>query len=119
MSRMDNLLTLRNTDVDETGDIDYAGRAVVWWGTIINDNAAAMYVKFYDKVTGAVAADAPKFVVKVGIGLDRQFSFPQGVRFNLGISMRAATVLGDAGNTGPGDDDVMVTLAYEPLSQSG
>lgn len=115
----ENLKPVRNTDVDESGDADVVGMISLHTINIINDNAAAMYVKLYDKATGAVAADTPKYVYKVSAGGNLPDHFPDGLRFNLGLSMRAVTTLPDAGNIGPGANEVMVSGGYRDLPNAG
>lgn len=115
----ENLKPVRNTDVDETGDADVVGMISLHWFNIINDNAAAMYVKFYDKATGAAAADTPEFTVKVGIGANLSDRIPDGARFNLGLSIRAVTTLADLGNVGPGANEVMVSAYYRDIPNAG
>jgi hypothetical protein len=60
----------------------------------VNTNAAARYLKFYDK-------DEP-----VVVGTD-------GINFKLGLVMAITTGASDTDNTAPGAGDVILTVLFE------
>lgn len=104
-SLTDNISDLRKTDLTNTAFAikAIAGNLLGW--NIINPNASAVYVKFYDKVAGSVviATDAPLLTIMVKAN-DTFYQEANSVQreFSTAMSMRVTTVLADADNTAPG-----------------
>lgn len=64
-------------------------------------NAAACYVKLYDKATAPASGEVPKMVVYVPVTTG-QFAVPlppEGVRFENGLGLRIVTEHADVGTT--------------------
>ena len=108
---------LRNNDVNETGDADYAGRGILVGVTVTNSSSAVAYVRIYDKATGATSSDTPKYgELAIAATSTQIFGAPQGLfPIDNGLSARATTDSGDSANTGVGANEVTVHYHYQEL----
>ena len=75
-----------------------------------NLNAAIRYLKVYDKATAADETDVPKLRIPMPTGSGPSLTFPKGVTFFNGISMRAVTELADNGTTGATASQTIVNM---------
>lgn len=102
---VNNLTDLRKVDLSVTAFAikGTAGNLLGW--NIINPNASAIYVKFYNKVAGSVvvATDVPALTIMVKAN-DFVYVAPNCAQaeFSTAMSMRACTGIGDTDNTAPG-----------------
>lgn len=100
-----NISDLRKTDLTNAAFAikATAGNLLGW--NIINPNASAVYVKFYNKVAGTVVVgtDLPLLTIMVKAN-DTFYQEANSVQreFSTAMSMRVTTVLADADNTAPG-----------------
>lgn len=82
-----------------------------------NVNAAARYLKLYDKATApTVGTDTPKWTLIIpgntaGGGIAK--SIPKGLEFTLGIAFALTTEATDAGTTGVAANELVVNLGYK------
>lgn len=81
-----------------------------------NTNAAARYLKLYDKATGPTSADAPVQTYLIpgnasGAGLT--LALPVGMNFASGISLRITTGMADNDTGAAAVGDVAVSLTYK------
>ncbi len=90
-----------------------AGQVYGW--AIFNTNAAACYVKLYNKATGPTSADTPVVTLLIpgntaGGGLVTQLN--KGIAFSAGISYRATTAIADASAAAVAASEVSINLFY-------
>jgi len=80
----------------------------------VNTNAAARYLKFYDKADPVVVGtDVPAitFALPASSGFT---AFPtDGINFKLGIVMAMTVNAVDTDNTGVGAGDIILTVLFE------
>jgi len=83
---------------------------------VSNTNAAARYVKFYDKATApTVGTDTPLLSYMVPgatTGGGASQNFVPGVRFSAGISMATTTGAADADTGAVAANEVIVNVVY-------
>ena len=79
-----------------------------------NLNAAIRYLKVYDKATAATEEDTPKLRIPMPTGSGPPLTFPKGVMFLNGISIRAVTELADNGTTGATASETIVNMSIFP-----
>jgi len=110
-----NFSEIRKKDLSNTAFAikGSAGNLLGW--SIINPNASAVYVKFYDKVAGSVvvATDEPllTLMVKANDAIYQEANSVQR-EFTTAMSMRVTTVLADTDNTAPGTA-VQINVKYK------
>ena len=79
-------------------------------------NAAARYLKFYNKATTpAPATDTPAWVVPIPgntAGAAFSASIPAGLRFTTGISFAIVTGIADTDNTAVAASEIVISLGY-------
>ncbi len=90
-----------------------AGQVYGW--AIFNTNAAACYVKLYNKATGPTSADTPVVTLLIpgntaGGGLVTQLN--KGIAFSSGISYRATTAIADNSAAAVAASEVSINLFY-------
>ena len=104
----------RNLDVDESGDLLITGNRVLFGYFISNKNAAAIYVKFYNKATApTVGTDTPLLTLSIPAASAANQEFLGGIPFSLGIGMGATTAGADADVGAPAASDVIVNVLYK------
>jgi hypothetical protein len=81
--------------------------------TLSNTNAAARYVKLYDKATNPASTDTPALSVQVPANGSRDLAFPAGMAFANGIGLRITTGAADNDANGAGAADVLADLTYQ------
>lgn len=106
------LLTYRNLDAQTTGSVVKAFKGGVFEITVSNANAAARFLKLYDKATAPTAADTPIRTYYLPPLSLTPIPTPDGINFELGISLRASTGVADSDNTAPTANDVIVNIGY-------
>lgn len=106
------LLTYRNLDAQITGSIVKASKGGVFEITVSNSNAAARFLKLYNKATAPTAADTPVRTYYLPPLSLTPIVTPDGINFELGISLRASTLVADNDNTAPSANDVVVNIGY-------
>lgn len=88
-----------------------AGAGNLYGGFVINTNAAARYIKFYNKATTPTEADTPAFVITAEPSKMTPIELPaKGVSFSAGISVRGTTGLADNDTGAPGASELNVSL---------
>lgn len=107
------LLTYRNLDVQITGSIVKAYAGGIFDLSVSNANAAARFLKLYDKATAPTAADTPIRTYYLPPLSLTPISIPDGIKFTTGISLRASTLVADNDNTAPTANDVVVNIGYQ------
>lgn len=108
-------LTYRNLDLKATaGSLVKAAAGKLITLVIANQHATLKrYVKLYDKVSAPSSADTP--VATIPVMPVSTIAVPLtdiGEAFTAGIGMRASTAIGDADNTDPTANDVVVMVTY-------
>lgn len=78
---------------------------------LFNGSAAPHYVRVYDKVS-PTQADTPVLRIGVGIKQTVPLSFPDGMPFKNGISIRCTTSPADNDTTDPATNDSVGSLWY-------
>lgn len=106
------LLTFRNINLGNTGQVVKANAGGVFAIYISNTGGAAAYVKFYNKATAASASDTPTHTLTLPAASVVAWPVTDGIKFDTGISVRATTEVADAGTTSPGSNEVVVNIEY-------
>lgn len=102
----------RNISLLATGQVVKASGGRLYGWQMFNNNAAKLYVKFYDKATAGGTGDTPKLTIEIAAGASDEISVLAGLRFDSGIGVRACTGVADNDNTAPSANDVIVNLFY-------
>ena len=103
----------RTINAQNTGVVAKATPGKVFGWHISNVNAAARFVKLYNKATAADENDTPLLTIPIPATNIAQMSVPAGISFSAGISIRAVTTVADNGNTGSTANDIVVNLFYK------
>lgn len=106
----------RNLDVDESGDLGFAGRLRSFTIWAHNQHATDMrYLKIYDKATApTVGTDIPLMTIPLKPGEPTEIAGdPQGVLFKLGLGVGATTGIADADTGAPSANDVVVFITHD------
>lgn len=106
------LKTYRNLDCQITGSIVKANAGGIFNLSVSNSNAAARFLKLYNKATAPTASDTPVRTYYLAPLSARDISVPDGLGFDVGISLRASTLVADSDNTAPSTNDVIVNIGY-------
>ena len=106
------LKTYRNLDVQTTGSIVKAYAGAIFDLSVSNANAAARFLKVYDKATAPTASDTPIRTYYLPPASLTPIPVSDGIKFDNGISLRASTLVADNDNTAPTANDVMVNIGY-------
>jgi len=104
----------RNLDVDESGDLLITGKKLLFGYYISNQNAAVIYVKFYNKATApTVGTDTPvvTFAIPAASAANQEFS--GGIPFSLGMGIGATTGVADDNTGAPGASEIVVNAFYK------
>lgn len=106
--------TYRNISLLATGQLIKGGVGRVKGYHIINQAAAARFVKLYDKATApTVGTDTPK--ITLALAATSQATLPvgdSGIEFLLGIGIGATQLIADNDTTAPAANDVVVNIFY-------
>ena len=92
------------------------GRLLGWY--ISNANAAAVFVKFYNKAAATVGTDTPYLTVRIPAASATNINFGGGSSYaNSGIpfdalSIGAVTGVADANTTAPTANDIVANVFY-------
>lgn len=106
------LLTYRNLDAQVTGSIVKASAGGIFEMYVSNSNAAARYLKLYDKATAPTASDTPIRTYYLPPLSGTPIPVTDGIKFVNGISLRASTGVADADTGAPTANDVVVNIGY-------
>lgn len=87
----------------------------LWNVTAINTLATVAYIKFYDETTApTVGTDVPVFVVPLAVSnAVTTVTFPQGLRFNNGISYAVTGGMADSDTTVVAANQVTFSGTYQ------
>jgi len=99
-------------DVALTGLVVKASEGTLHGFWIANANAAARFLKIYNKATAPTAADTPVMTLRLAPTSSNFLSISGGIRFSAGISMRATTAIADNDVGAPTANDVCANLFY-------
>lgn len=102
----------RSLSLLATGLIAKASPGRLYGWHLANNNAAAVYVRIYDKATAPTAADTPVMTIEVPLKSAVSLSIPPGIAFVNGISARATTAVADNDTTAPSANDVVINLIF-------
>lgn len=106
------LLSFRSSTASNTAvDISSVKNCELYYLNINNTNAAAVYIKFYNK-TGSTSSDTPvrTFYCPVGmLILTREDCY---FRFSTAMSVRVVTDFADNGTTSPTASSVLIEADY-------
>ena len=102
----------RNLDVDENGVVVKGAPGQLYGYHVINQAAAARYVKIYNKATAPTNADTPLMTIAMAATSNATLDASNGIAFTAGIGLRATTALADADVGAPAGNDVVVNLFY-------
>ncbi len=103
----------RSINLLATGLVVKASKANLYSVSAHNINAAVRYLKIYDKATAATASDTPALTIPMPATGQINLTFPLGISFLNGISIRATTELADNGTTAPSASETIVNLSYQ------
>jgi len=106
------LLSYRNIDAQITGSVVKAYAGGIFDLSVSNSNAAARFLKLYDKATAPTASDTPIRTYYLPPASLTPIPVPDGIKFINGISLRASTLVADSDNTAPTTNDVIVNIGY-------
>lgn len=96
-----------------TGPVVKATPGQIFWYFMSNKNAAVVYIKLYDKATGATAADTPIMTLAMPPGAAANQWVDCSIPFANGISIRASTAVADAdADAAPAANDVVVNFLF-------
>lgn len=111
----EGLLVTRNLDVDESADLQYAGKCLLFHLTLRNDTAATKeYFKLYDTAIAAVVGtDTPKMTIPLSAGESFNMEVTKGILMNNGISFGASTGIADNDTGAPAASAVQATAMYK------
>lgn len=91
-----------------------AGQVYAVWAT--NVNAAARYLKFYNKASApTVGTDTPVFVCGLpgnAAGAGGSIAIPPGIEFTTGIAIALTTGIADSSTGAVAADEIAVSIAY-------
>ena len=106
--------TVRNLDVDESGDLMITGNRVLFGIIATNLDGTTIYLKLYNKATApTVGTDTPKMTIASPTLKMIDLEILGGIQFSLGIGIGATTGVADNDTTGPGANECVVTLLYK------
>lgn len=85
------------------------------YGYIVNNtNAAARYLKLYDKATApTIGTDTPKMTIMVPSGRTETYFARDGIEFTAGISFGTTTGLVDSDNGALTANETVVHILYK------
>lgn len=110
------LKTLRNIDVDESGDVGIAQPCQVFTIVAFNTTAATnLFLKIYDIATApTVGTTTPKWTIPLKPALQPTIvEISAGADFTAGVGLGATTAIADADTGAPGDNNVVVNILYK------
>lgn len=93
-------LVVRDKTATATGTTTLTAAALVQSITCTAGDAANTWIKFYNKATAATSGDTPLLNLVVASNGMQHVTFPAGLAFSAGVSIRAVTTEPDNGNTG-------------------
>ncbi len=109
----------KNIDVDESEDAVKITLGQVFWIHAINIATTVRYLKFYNAVTGdvTVGTTVPDLTLAIPTqgdsnGAGFTLSIPNGIDFDVAITIAATTGVADNDNGAPGANEVIVNLGY-------
>ena len=105
----------RNLDVQTTGSLVESGPHSLMGYYMSNMATSARYVKFYDQATAPTAGTGtPVLTIALPAGGAANLS-PGGIGwpFSTGLTLCAATGVGDTSTAAPTANDVIVNLVYQ------
>lgn len=106
------LSTYRNLDAQVTGTIAKASAGQLYGWQIHNRAASVRHLKVYNKATAPTGADTPILTISLPPAWESVVTIPQGLRFNLGLSIRGTQLVADADATAPTANDIVAHLFY-------
>ena len=109
----EELSVLRSTALNATGTTTSTAQTYVSGWQVTNTNAAARYLKLYDKATAASSSDTPLLTIALPATSTVNYSIPGSIRFALGLSARCVTGVADNDNTGAGASEVYTHVFYK------
>lgn len=90
------------------------GRIMGWY--ISNANAAAVFVKFYNKAAATVGTDTPYLTVRIpassATNVNWGYGPGAGIPFDTALSIGATTGVADANTTAPTANDIVANVFY-------
>lgn len=117
-SSQDGTQTYRTLSVNNTtGVVVKAQPGKVHGWSLSNVNAAAVFLKLYDKATAPLATDTPKLTILIpGAttgGKSEMVFHNQGPQFDAGISYRLTGAVADNDATAPTANEQVINLFYK------
>lgn len=112
MALVEKATIYRNIDVGTTGAVVKDSAGMLIGGIVSNANAAARFLKLYNKATAPTQADTPAMTVRLPASSTIPLSVPNGVEFSAGISIRASTGVADNDTGAPSSNETIVNLFY-------
>lgn len=107
------LSVARSLDLQNTGAIVKASAGKLYAFQVYNANAAARYLKFYNKATAGIpGTDTPVLTIALPPAALTQFNSPLGIPFATGISVGAFAGVADANNTGTTANDIVANIYF-------
>lgn len=106
--------THRRISTNTTNAVSVKGSAGQVYNLLIsNANAAARYLKLYNKATApTVGSDTPLVTLLLPAGSQQQFEWTHGLPFPLGIAYALTTGKADSDTNAVGADDHSLTITY-------
>lgn len=109
----EELSVARSTAFNATGTTTATSQAFVAGWQVTNTNAAARYLKLYNKATAATEADTPVITIHLPSTSTVNYSIPGSIRFSAGLSIRCVTGVADNDTTGAGAGEVYTHVFYK------
>lgn len=108
----DGVSTARNLGATATGQVLVAAPATLFSISYTNGDSGGIFLKVYDKATAPTSGDTPVMVLYLATLADTARTFPKGIAFANGISVRAVTTIADNGNTGATASTIHASVSY-------
>jgi len=90
-----------------------AAKGAIGFISVWNTNAAARYLKLYDKASApVVASDIPIMTIPIPAGGPREIQFPGGLLCSLGIAYAMTVNIGDTDATAVAAGDITGMMGY-------
>jgi hypothetical protein len=102
----------RNIDLGSTGQVVKNEAGQLYGYFLFNASSGTLYFKFYDKATAATSSDTPKLTLPIPAGGGANVSFPIGLAYASGISVRCVTGVADNNTTSPGSNEAICNVLY-------
>jgi hypothetical protein len=103
----------RNLNLGATGQVVKASAGQLFGWYISNAATSQRFLKVYNKATAADQTDTPVMTIPIPAESAANVSFPQGIQFAAGISVRCTTGIADNDTGAPGSNECVVNILFK------